>query len=252
MAEKMDLSSSKVQARQRQLATYGTQTPLSSTAVDRGSTRWLNGSYVEVSGTLTGDGTFDWSGSFAQSGETTFSGEVNLVGPVTIAGDTTMSGRLTQNGPSHLNGATDIAGDLTSTGNFTVNGPTDLNGAIDITGDVTATGNFNVNGPMKTTGSLSVEGALDIKGPSTLSSNLTVAAGKKVTLGGLTLENTGAGGGTVNFPNGSVSSGPLGMLLVSSIRIEIGAPEIKLSSLPTTTQPANLYVDGTGKVFRCI
>ena len=231
MAELIDLKASKVQERQRQVGTYGTQTPLASTAVERGSTRWLNGSSVaiegllDVSGTLTGDGDFNWSGSLTQSGASTFSGEIDLNGPVNIAGD------------------------VTSTGHFTQTGPTDLNGETTVAGNTTVTGTFDVDGPMKTTGNLEVSGTMDIKGAATLNNDLTVAAGKKIKLGGLTMENTGTGGGTINFPNGSLSSGSFGMLAASSVQVEIGAPLIKLSGIGTIGGVTpNLYIDGNGQL----
>jgi len=83
-----------------------------------------------------------------------------------------------------------------------------------------------------------------------LNNDLTVAAGKKITLGGLTMENTGVGGGTVNFPNGSVSSSSaLGMLILSTVQIQISAPAVKLNGIASTTGVTpNVYIDGNGQL----
>lgn len=190
---------------------------------------------------------------YGGGGITIENGGLNVTGSATIsgvleaAGAINMSGTFTATGTVRLSGQTDVWGPLTVTGD------TDLDGITTITGDTTVTGDFNVNGPMKTTGNLEVSGTLDIKGAATLNNDLTVSAGKQIKLGGLTLENTGTGGGTVNFPNGSVSSGSFGMLLASSVAVEIGAPTLKLSGLPTTSGvTANLYMDGAGNIKRIL
>jgi hypothetical protein len=186
-------------------------------------------------------------------GITIENGGLNVTGTATISGvleatgSINMSGTFTATGTTRLSGQTDIWGPLTVTGD------TDLDGLTTINGDTTVTGDFTVNGPMKTTGNLEVSGTMDIKGAATLNNDLTVSAGKQIKLGGLTLENTGTGGGTLNFPNGSVSSGSFGMLLASSVALEIAAPTMKWSGLPTTSgvEP-NLYMDGAGNIKRII
>ncbi|QSZ53074.1 hypothetical protein RI444_16540 [Paenarthrobacter sp. AT5] len=184
-----------------------------------------------------------------ENGGLNITGSATISGLLEASGTINMSGTFTASGDVNLNGPTAIAGDTTVTGDFTVSGPTSLEGVTTIVGDTTVTGAFDVDGPMKTTGTLDVEGAMDIKGPSTLNNNLTVAAGKKIALGGLTLENTGTGGGTVNFPNGSVSSGAFGMLAASSIQVEIGAPLVKLSGIGTISGVTpNVYMDGNGQL----
>jgi len=188
MAEKVDLQASGVRASQRQVSNYGTQTPLSSAAVDRGSTRWLNGSNVEidgllsVSGTLSGGGDFDWTGGFTQSGPSTFTGSVDLNGPVEVAGDTNV------------------------TGTFTVTGPTSLEGVTEIVGDTTVTGTFDVDGPMTTTGTLDVEGV------TTLKNDLNVTTGK-IVAAGLTIDPA-VDGGSVIFAGGGGMQGVGGVTAV--------------------------------------
>lgn len=189
---------------------------------------YVNGS-ATISGTLIAEGEIEMSGTFTATGTVRLSGQTDVWGPLTVTGDT------------DLDGLTTINGDTTLTGQFTVSG------------DTTVTGDFNVDGPMKTTGNLEVSGTMDIKGAATLNNDLTVSAGRQIKLGGLTLENTGTGGGTVNFPNGSVSSGSFGMLLASSVALELAAPTMKWSGLPTTSgvEP-NLYMDGAGNIKRII
>ena len=189
-----------------------------------------------------------------ENGGLNVTGSATISGTLIAAGEIEMSGTFTATGDVNLNGPTAIAGDTTVTGDFTVSGPTSLQGVTTIVGDTTVTGTFDVDGPMTTTGTLDVEGAMDIKGPSSLNNDLTVAAGKKIKLGGLTLENTGTGGGTVNFPNGSVSSSTaFGMLVASSVAVEIGAPVVKVTGIPSTTGvPANVYIDGFGNLKRII
>jgi hypothetical protein len=99
-------------------------------------------------------------------------------------------------------------------------------------------------------GDLTSEGALDIKGAAALNNDLTVAAGKKVKLGGLTLENTGASGGQVNFPGGSITASVALGMLINHATVEIAGTVVKISSLPTTTQPANLHADSSGRLYR--
>lgn len=189
---------------------------------------------AEIIGTLNANGTINMTGLFIASGEmqlngtTVATGEFNIDGPLLVDGNTTFNGELT------INGITNITGDTTVTGKLVTDGPVDINGLTNITGD------------------LEVSGTMDINGAATLNNDLTVAAGKKIKLGGLTLENTGTGGGTLNFPNGSVSSSTaLGMLLASAVAIELAAPALKLSGLPDVTGfTANVHIDGNGRLRR--
>ena len=201
-----------------------------------------------IVGTLNADGTINMSGIFVASGEmqlngtTIATGDFQVEGPLLVDGNTTFNGELT------INGITNITGDVTVTGKLVTDGPVDINGLTNITGDLEVSGQTDI------TGDLTVSGTMDIDGPATLNNDLTVAAGKKIKLGGLTLENTGTGGGTVNFPNGSVSSSTtFGMLVASSVQVEIGAPNLKLSGIGTQTGVTpNLYIDGTGQIKKII
>lgn len=238
-------------------------TPMNNAAIGRGGFEVYDGGTINVS-----------SGNLIVNGTATISGVLNADGTVTLSGTVGISGPLTISGATDITGDTDIAGDLT------VTGPTKLNGKTDVAGNTKVTGTFDVVGPMTATGTLSIEGATDLK------NNLTVAAGKKITVGGLTLENTGENGGQVNFPGGSVTgSSFLGMAVTHTATVDLAGgtradlstsggglvstktTETRLafgsrtfvlngsgtffSGLPTTTNPGNLYVSPTtGQVFR--
>lgn len=214
--------------------------------IENGGLR-VNGS-AEIIGTLNADGTINMSGIFIASGEMQLNGTTIATGDFRIQGPLLVDGNTTFNGELNINGITNITGDTTVTGKLVTDGPVDINGLTKITGDV------EVSGKMDVTGDLKVIGDLDITGPATLNNDLTVAAGKKITLGGLSLENTGTGGGTVNFPNGSVSSSSaLGMLLVSAVRIELAAPTLKLSGLGQMSGvTANVYLDSNGNLKKIV
>lgn len=278
MAKKINLRSSKVKAQKRQVQTYGTQTPLSSAAVERGSTRWLNGSTVFIEGLLDVTGQTTISGALNVSGTSTFSGALTIAGPtgitgpLTVQGVTTISGKLDVTGPTTLNGKLDIGGNTTITGTFDVTGLTKLKG------DTTVEGKFDVTGAMATKGTLSVEGI------TTLKNNLNVDQGKKISLGGLVLENQGTSSAQVQMPGGGISaSTALGMSLnhnsivvaaqtsaeIAASNIKLTAPIVNVSSrldvagqlrvagsviifsaLPTTASPPNLYATAGGTLYR--
>ncbi|WP_223308730.1 tail fiber domain-containing protein [Glutamicibacter nicotianae] len=146
MARRFDLTGENITRRNAQRDTYGNQTPLSSTAVERGSTRWLSGSYVQidglldvngtatVGGVLSVTGTLNASGQINLSGSTAITGPLNVTGTTTIGGNTNITGELNVTGPTTLDGITDIGGDTTITG------------LLDITGNTTVDGNFEILG----------------------------------------------------------------------------------------------------------
>lgn len=230
------------------------QTPLSSTAVERGSTRWLAGSNVQIDGILAVAGTFNVSGTTTISGALTIAGSTGVTGPLTIQGVTDITGQLNVTGPTNLDGVTTIGGDTTITGTLAVDGPTTISGKL------------NVTGAMSTKGTLSVEGV------TTLKNDLNVTSGGKIKAGNLEIEP--ANGGQINFLNGSLSSTSFGALLNNSIKVELLGPRIDLNAtktwvngqveasgvarfnsgvwmggLPTTSQPANLHVTSQGQIF---
>lgn len=198
-----------------------------STAIGAGGIRVHSGGVITIeNGGLKVTGTAEIIGSLIASGIVDFTGEVTISGPLDVTGLVTLM--------NDLNVAT---------------GGRILAGSAEIHSDGSAVfGKFSI----AANGDLTSEGALNIKGQTTLNNDLTVAAGKKITLGGMTLENTGGGGGTVNFPTGSVSSSStFGMLITSTSQVEIAAPNIKLSGLPATSGVTpNVYLDGTGQLKR--
>jgi hypothetical protein len=115
---------------------------------------------------------------------------------------------------------------------------------------------------MKTTGTLSVEGV------TTLKNDLNVTTGK-VVAGGVTID-PGYLSGSVRFSNGTtLAASPNGAQLTSSGSgaVTVGASQADMAgggravivngvgfylsgSLPTTTNPANLYVSPGGMLYK--
>ena len=243
-----NLAASSIPEILRRLRALESASNMNSSAVGRGGIRVHGGGGITIE-----NGGLNVSGTATISGVLEASGTINMTGTFTATGDV------------NLNGPVDIAGDVTSTGHFTQTGPTDLNGTTTVAGDTTVTGDFTVNGPMKTTGTLDVEGV------TTLKNDLNVSSGGKI-----------KAGVTEIHPAGNISFGPSLQITPDngsgSAAIQNGASEIiltpsnpdywaqfsggayfqglvraaalRLSSLPTTTEPANLYIDGAGKVYR--
>lgn len=260
MAEKIDLTSPRAAARQRQVQTYGTQTPLSSTAVERGSTRWLNGSSVVIEGLLAVSGTLSVSGTIDVSGTIGVSGTLNASGQINLSGSTGITGPLSVTGTTTIGGNTNITGELN------VTGPTTLDGITDIGGNTTVTGTLDVNGPTKITGVLNVEGPMNIKGESTLTGDLNVIGAGNIQIGDNMLLLPGPAGGSVLFstgatlegtPNGAQMKGPAGTTYVYVSPGQAGitsgnnaflttAAGCFINNLPTTSEPANLHISSSG------
>jgi hypothetical protein len=213
---------------------------LNNAAIGRGGLRVYGGGgiTIENDGGLKVTGTAEIIGRLIATGIIDFRGEVNISGPLVV-----------EDGGSVTIGSIEFQPDGSAKfGTLTI----DPDGKI-----TTGTAEINPDGSAKfgkftiaANGDLTSEGSLDIKGPATLNNDLTVAAGKKIKLGGLTLENTGASGGQINFPGGSITaSSALGML-INHGTVEIAGTVVKISTLPATTQPANLYADSSGRLFR--
>jgi hypothetical protein len=224
----------------RRIRTLETASPLNNAAVGRGGLLVYGGGgiTIENDGGLSVTGTAQIIGKLIATGIIDFRGEVNISGPLVV-----------EDGGSVTIGSIEFQPDGSAKfGTLTF----DPDGKI-----TTGTAEINPDGSAKfgkftisADGDLTSEGSLDIKGPTTLNNDLTVAAGKKIKLGGLTLENTGASGGQINFPGGSITaSSALGML-INHATVEIAGTTVKISSLPTTTQPANIYADSNGRLYR--
>ncbi|MET4094560.1 hypothetical protein [Arthrobacter sp. UYCu712] len=213
-------------------------TPLNRSSVSGGMRFYGTGKLRIENEGLEVTGTAEIIGRLLASGIIDFEGEVNISGPLVVrdGGSITVGGiEFHPDGSAKFGTLTiDPSGKITT-------------GTAEINPDGSATfGQFKI----AANGDLTSEGSLDIKGPATLNNDLTVAAGKKIKLGGLTLENTGLGGGTVNFPNGSVSASTLfGMLITCVSQIEIAAPVVKITGIPSTTGVTpNVYIDGFGNL----
>lgn len=98
--KRTNLRSQNITKRNRQLKTYGTQTPLSSAAVERGSTRWLSDSRVDIEGILN------------LIGRMNASGVVDVTGTLNGSGTNNFSGTNNLTGVNHLVGPTDVAGNF--------------------------------------------------------------------------------------------------------------------------------------------
>lgn len=106
MVKRTNLRSQNVTKRQRQVNSYGTQTPLSSAAVERGSTRWLSGSRVDIEGILNLIGTGNFTGTV------NVGGVLDVTGTLNGSGVTNLSGTNNFSGVNHLTGPTDVAGNF--------------------------------------------------------------------------------------------------------------------------------------------
>ncbi len=212
MARRFDLSASKenVQRRNSQRDTYGNQTPLSSTAVERGETHWMDGSYVRIDGLLDVNGTATVGGMLSVTGTLNGSGSINFSGSTGITG------------PLNVTGTTTIGGNTSITGELVVTGPTTLDGETEIGGDTTITGLLDVTGPMSTKGTLSVEGV------TTLKNDLEITDGGKIKAGNLEIEP--ANGGQINFTGGSLSAGQFGALLNNTTMVELQSQKVRLNT----------------------
>lgn len=176
--KRTNLRSTNIPRQRRRTEKYGTQTPLSSAAVERGSTRWLSGSYVSIEGILDVAGAFNVSGATVISGSLTIAGQTGITGPLTIQGVTDITGQLNVTGPTTLDGVLDIGGDTTITG------------ALDITGDT------------------SITGTLGIDGVTTLKNDLNVESGGRIKAG--QVEIYPDDGGNIAFDSGGITSGGTG------------------------------------------
>lgn len=292
MAKRFDLTGENVTRRESQRNTYGNQTPLSSTAVERGETHWMDGSYVRidglldvngtatVGGTLSVTGTLNASGSINLSGSTGITGPLNVTGTTTIGGNTSITGELVVTGPTTLDGITDIGGDTTITGKLDVTGDTTISGLLDITGDTTVDGNFEIlGGGLFKAGETTIEptgkatfgdvvidpssprmiespaGWLTANGPDSigLSSSLTSSVNLNSTaaelnFGGSTVVRVAAreGGIDLSAPKTWVT----GQLEVASIARFQTSLFYFSTTLPTHSNPPNLYIHTDGRAYR--
>lgn len=260
MAKRTNLSKSNIPRDRRRTQAYGTQTPLSSTAVERGSTRWLDGSNVSIEGLLSVSGTLNASGSINLSGSTGITGPLNVTGTTTIGGNTNITGELNVTGPTTLDGDTEIGGLLDITGKTTIRNDLELLAGgllkagqtkIEPTGKATF-GNVIIDPAsiylIKTPGGwISGTGADDITLASSASASVSLNnaraeldyKGVKVT--------ARAGAIDLTAPATNIS----GTLAVAGLATFNG--QILAKGLPVTSSSSftpNLYIDGNGRIYR--
>lgn len=277
MSKKFNLRSSGVRAQKSQVRTYGTQTPLSSAAVERGSTRWLSGSFVSIEGLLDVAGTFNVSGVTTISGALTIAGPTGITGNLTIQGVTDITGQLNVTGPTALDGVTTIGGDTTITGLLDVEGNSTISGTLDITGRTTIAADLEL-----LTGGKFIAGQTQIEptGKATFgsfvidpSSNKLIEApgGWLFTSGpdslGLASSltssmNLNSEYAELNYPGSIVraASGKIDLLspvvnvqtkLVVGTSTELQQNRLRVGSLPNTSiATANVHVDSNGIFYR--
>lgn len=216
--------------------------PLSNSSLGRGRMRFYDGSVLLIE-----------NGALNVTGSATITGTLNSNGIFNGSGTNNLDGVNNLSGENHFTGPTDVAGDFEI-----IEGGLFKAGESVINPDGSATfGLFDIaaNGDLKS------KGALSIEGPTVLKNDLTVDAGKKIKLGGLTLENQGIDSAEVQMPGGGLSSSTLlGMLLVHDSVIIGGATMVKIDTpnlkgkLPTRAGVAgNIYCDpATDQWFRAI
>ena len=219
-----------VQDLMRRVRQLETGTPMNSAAIGAGGIRVHSGGVINI-----------------ENGGLVVNGSATIVGTMNMDGTFRMTGVYIATGPSTFNGPTDVKGD------FTVTGPTKLDGKTDIGGNTT------------------VDGTLDIKGKATLQNDLEVKNGGKVKAGNVTIDPS-AYSGSVTFNNGArlaaTSNGAQlqhgtggGAVVVTANQTDVmvsGASNALivnrggtyLTGLPQTSQKPNLYVDGSGQIFR--
>lgn len=288
MPKKINLRQNKVQQRKQQVSTYGTQTPLSSTAVERGSTRWLNGSTVVIEGLLdvTGralvSGLLDVTGTFNGSGTNNLDGTNNLSGDNNLTGPTEISGSLDVTGPTTIDGVLTINGDTSITGLLEVTGDTTISGTLDIDGVTTLNNDLNVTN----SGEINVGTNMTLT-PSADGGSILFQDGSKVTSVGGVVRMIGAGSGAeiraslnaAQFQVGSTvmgidsagdwfmqSSGTTFMSIGSTASLTgsldvsgkltvnnsvlFSGVQVQLTGIPTTANKPNVHISGTGFLYK--
>lgn len=225
MAKRFDLTGENVTRKEAQRNTYGNQTPLSSTAVERGETHWMDGSYVRIDGLLDVNGTATVGGTLSVTGTLNASGQINLSGSTGITG------------PLNVTGTTTIGGNTSITGELVVTGPTTLDGITDIGGDT------------------SITGTLSVEGVATLRNDLIVDSGGKIKAGNVEIDP--ASGGTIRTLNATISDdgatlqilSPTGLQL-NGISTNIASPDVRMPSIaPKIGAEANLHIDANGQLW---
>lgn len=225
MAKIDDVTRGEFDALLREVRQLRYATPLNGASIGSGGLRVYGGGVITIeNGGLRVTGTAEIIGALVASGTITFTGPVNI------------------------------------TGELIVTGPTHLNGEMEIAGDTSVVGDFDVSGPMTTTGTLSVEGV------TTLQNDLNIVGGGKIKAGNVNITPSASNGG-IEFVSGGGIGGNAGAVVVkgtsnagliadTQTSIFAGASSLDVKTdgvyvtLPLTSQPANLYADSNGKLYK--
>ncbi|MGO3763472.1 hypothetical protein [Glutamicibacter arilaitensis] len=264
----------------RRLKRLETNTMLASASVGRGRLRFYDGSVLliengalNVTGTATISGVLDVSGITNLKGQVSVTGPMEISGTTNITGNTNIMGELNVTGPTTLDGITDIGGDTTITG------------LLDITGDTTVSGNFEiVDGGLFKSGVTTIEptgkatfgdfiidpssnkliqspaGWLFTSGPDSigLASSLTSSLNLNATYAELNYPGSNVRASSERIDLSSKKTWINGELEVSGLTrwknsnyfegaVRFMHAALFMDAIPTTTSPANLYLDPTSK-----
>lgn len=222
--------------------------PLSNSSLGRGRMRFYDGSVL-----LIENGALNVTGSATISGLLDVSGRAEISGLLDVTGTASISGILDVTGHTTLSGDTTIAGPTGITGELTIQGDTTISGNTTVTGDLA------VDGPLDVTGDTTLGGTTEITGKTTLKNELEVQQGKKITLGGLVLENQGLNSAQVQMPGGGISAGGgLGMSILHDTinigaqgKLTLGGSEVNIPVIQTKAgSVANVHIDSNGRLWR--
>lgn len=266
----------------RRLYRLERQSPLAHSAIGReglevydgGWIRILNGG-LQVIGTATISGTLDVTGTFNASGTNTLSGTNHLTGPTDVTGNLSIEGTTTISGDTSITGQLDVTGPTNLDGLLTINGDTTITGLLDITGDTTVDGNFEIlgNGLFK-----AGETQIEPTGKATFGDVIIDPASIWLiqTPGGwisgtgaddITLASTNSGSVSMNsthtvldFKGQKLTMTEPDTIISNRLTVNgsietkqnlvVGGPTVILKNLPPTNQPANLYINASGYLYR--
>ncbi|KUM31894.1 hypothetical protein AQ436_01905 [Arthrobacter sp. EpRS66] len=261
----------------RRLKRLETNTMLASASVGRGRLRFYDGSVLLIeNGALNVTGTATIAGTLEVTGTTYLVGTTNISGPLNVTGVTSISGQLDVTGPTNLDGVTTINGDTTITGLLDITGDTTVAGNFEITtGGLFKSGETTIEPTGKATfGDFVIDpnsnkliespaGWLFTTGPDSigLASSLTSsvilnATQAELNYGGTLVSRVVASNGRIdlNAPktwiNGELEVSGLTRWKTSNYfegAVRFMHAALYMDTLPTTTSPANLYLDPTSK-----
>jgi cytoskeletal protein CcmA (bactofilin family) len=200
-----------------------------------------------------------------------YDGSVLLIenGALQVTGTATVSGAMKVTGTMEVSGTMKVTGPLTIAGNTDVTGDFNVTGPTKLSGQVTVDGHSLFNGDVRTTGRLTVQGPTRLEGIATLTADLNVTGGGKITAGNVRMSPSASNGGLEFISGGGIGGNDGGVLMRGSsnagiltdtlVSLFAGAHNLDVRSdgiyAPTLPKApagstANLYADGSGKLFR--